>query len=303
MIIRLLVLSIAIVVLALMVKAPSTSSNVYGDIVAYRGGGQVSLGLTVSDQVCSSENIIESHNPYIEHTFPAIHHAINRGIVSLYLNIRRTSDNDFAVFHNESVDCYTDGNGKVQELSLLELQDLDAGYRYTYDNGETYPWRNQGLMIKSLREIVEVYPHQEYWLSLDSPDFHSIESLMNYLSTLPFKSSRQLVVLSSDTAVERLQAIAPELTSVSEGTIQKCLTDYTLYGWSRFFPSSCKNTIVILRPESLEYLWGWPESFAARMAEHGSRVYLETKNLAFDPQYDLRESGVGIISGDLAAFK
>jgi glycerophosphoryl diester phosphodiesterase len=48
--------------------------------------------------------------------------------------------------------------GRVQELTLAEIQALDAGYTWTADNGQSYPFRGQGLRIPTLAEVLATFP-------------------------------------------------------------------------------------------------------------------------------------------------
>ena len=57
--------------------------------------------------------------------------------------------------HDPTVDRTTDGAGPVEEQTLEELRGLDAGYRFTTDRGETFPFRGQGVRIPTLDEAME----------------------------------------------------------------------------------------------------------------------------------------------------
>jgi glycerophosphoryl diester phosphodiesterase len=57
------------------------------------------------------------------------------------------------VIHDETVDATTDGTGNVKDKTFAELQQLDAGFRYSKDGGATFPFRGQGLTIPSFEEL------------------------------------------------------------------------------------------------------------------------------------------------------
>jgi glycerophosphoryl diester phosphodiesterase len=50
--------------------------------------------------------------------------------VSIELDVRRTRDGQLVCLHDDTVDRTTDGKGKVAELSLRELRQLDAGKKF-----------------------------------------------------------------------------------------------------------------------------------------------------------------------------
>lgn len=93
-----------------------------------------------------------------------------------------------------------------------------------------------------------------------------------------------------------------QLKATSYQEAKDCTVDYIFVGWSRFFPASCTNTLIMVLPEIVRLVWGWPEQFAARAHQNGSRVFLWSKHTAFESQLDLRHLGVGVVTGDLSYF-
>ena len=93
-----------------------------------------------------------------EETLEAYHEAKAAGVDILEMDVHRTADGEIVVLHDSTVDRTTDGTGPVREKTLAEIKALDAGYRFTRDGGETYPFRGQGLQIPALREIFETFP-------------------------------------------------------------------------------------------------------------------------------------------------
>jgi glycerophosphoryl diester phosphodiesterase len=43
-------------------------------------------------------------------------------------------------------------------MTRAELQELDAGHRFTPDGGQTFPFRGKGVRIPTLRETLEAFP-------------------------------------------------------------------------------------------------------------------------------------------------
>lgn len=102
------------------------------------------------------------HRP--ENTLPAFEYAIEVGADVIEMDLLTTADGEIVTIHDETVDRTTDGSGRVDEFTLEELQELDAGYRFSPD-GETYPYRNQGITIPTLRTVLEELP--EVWFLLE----------------------------------------------------------------------------------------------------------------------------------------
>ncbi|MFZ5633427.1 MAG: glycerophosphodiester phosphodiesterase [Bacillota bacterium] len=76
----------------------------------------------------------------------------------LEMDVWESKDGHLVVIHDETVDRTTNGTGKVRELTLEQLKRLDAGYRFTPDEGKTYPWRGRGITVPTLEEVFEQLP-------------------------------------------------------------------------------------------------------------------------------------------------
>ena len=93
-----------------------------------------------------------------ENTMPAFHQAVDMGVDILELDVRATADGVLVVIHDAAVERTTDGRGPVHRHTLAELQQLDAGYRWTPDGGQSYPFRGRGVTIPTLRELFTAFP-------------------------------------------------------------------------------------------------------------------------------------------------
>ncbi len=81
----------------------------------------------------------------------------------LEADARVTSDGAVVLMHDVTVDRTTDGTGPVAGMTLEEVRQLDAGYDFTPDNGETYPYRGKGLKVPTLQEAFDAVP-DAHWL-------------------------------------------------------------------------------------------------------------------------------------------
>lgn len=96
---------------------------------------------------------------YPENTLYAFRRAVEDWAVdAIELDVHATADGHCVVIHDPTVDRTTDGTGRVADLTLAELQRLDAGYRFTPDGGRTFPYRGQGLRIPTIDEVLADLP-------------------------------------------------------------------------------------------------------------------------------------------------
>ena len=76
----------------------------------------------------------------------------------LELDVHLTRDEVAVVSHDPTVDRCTDGGGAIAEMSLAQLQHLDAGYRFSPDEGGTFPFRDRGVRIPTFVEVLRAFP-------------------------------------------------------------------------------------------------------------------------------------------------
>ncbi len=93
-----------------------------------------------------------------ENTLVAFEKGLSYGADALELDVHMTRDGEIVVFHDPTLDRTTDGSGPIAARTLEELRRLDAGYRFTPDGGQTYPFRGQGVTIPTLAEVFTRFP-------------------------------------------------------------------------------------------------------------------------------------------------
>lgn len=98
-------------------------------------------------------------------TMAAFEHAMSLGVDVLEMDIHSSADGVLVVIHDATVDRTTDGTGRVQDLTLAQLQALDAGHYWSADGGQSYPFRGQGITIPALEEIFQAWPAM--WMNIE----------------------------------------------------------------------------------------------------------------------------------------
>jgi glycerophosphoryl diester phosphodiesterase len=93
-----------------------------------------------------------------ENTLYAFERAVELGVDVLEMDIHTTADGVPVVMHDDTVDRTTNGSGPIQALTLEELKSLDAGYRWSADDGQTFPYRGQGISVPTVEEVFAAFP-------------------------------------------------------------------------------------------------------------------------------------------------
>jgi glycerophosphoryl diester phosphodiesterase len=90
-----------------------------------------------------------------ENTLESIRHGVEAGADAIESDIHATADDHLVLFHDDTLERTTDGAGVVEEMTLEELKQLDAGHGFTADLGRSFPFRDRGVRIPTLDEAVE----------------------------------------------------------------------------------------------------------------------------------------------------
>jgi glycerophosphoryl diester phosphodiesterase len=97
-----------------------------------------------------------AHTP--ENTLESLREAVALGVDAVEFDLRVSRDRVLVVMHDETLDRTTDGSGPIAAHTTAELKRVDAGARFTPDDGRTFPWRGRGVTVSTFDEIVEALP-------------------------------------------------------------------------------------------------------------------------------------------------
>ncbi len=244
-------------------------------LLAHRGLGQTFYMYGITGETNTAARIHEPEHPYLENTIPSMEAAFAAGADIVELDIHRTNDGHFAVFHDWILEHRTEAHGVTGEHTLAELQALDVGYGYTADYGHTYPFRGQGVgLMPSLNEVLTRFPSEQFLIHIKSNDEAEGYQLAAYLKTLPEARLAGLSVYGGDKPIRVLQSELPELPVMSTSTMKDGLLPYILVGWTGYVPEALRNTLLILPLPYARFLWGWPHRFVQRMAAVDTQVFI-----------------------------
>jgi glycerophosphoryl diester phosphodiesterase len=168
--------------------------NPQPEVIAHRGGSQL--------------------RP--ENTLEAFSHAVEIGADVLDMDARRTADGAIVCIHDPSVDRTTEGSGSVASLRLDELQRLDAGYRWSNDGGQTFPFRGKGIRVPSLDEVFTRFPATRMVIEMKDTDPTLAQSLCALIRRFG-RSAKTLVASFRADALTEFRAACPEVATSMSG--------------------------------------------------------------------------------------
>jgi glycerophosphoryl diester phosphodiesterase len=244
-------------------------------LLAHRGLAQTFKVDGVTADTCTASRIDPPAHGFIENTLASMEAAFRAGADIVELDIHPTTDGRFAVFHDWTLDCRTDGRGVTREHTLAELKALDVGYGYTADGGKTFPLRSKGVgRMPSLDEVLATFPDQRFLIHIKSNDPAEGAALAAFLGQLTNAQRDRLIVYGGDQPVATVHRLVPDLHTMAKASLKQCLLHYLALGWTGHVPAACGNSMVLVPANYAPWLWGWPDRFVARMRGVGTPVFV-----------------------------
>lgn len=239
-------------------------------ILAHRGLAQEYDREGLTGDTCTAARMRPPRHDHLENTLPSIRAAFELGADIVEVDVHPTTDGEFAVFHDWTLDCRTDGHGVTREHTMAELRGLDVGHGYTADGGRTFPFRGRAVgLMPTLREVLATFPDRRFLVNIKSNDPAEGAALLAYLG--PGRTDR--VAIGGAEAPVSALAAAGYRTLTKQG-VKACLGGYLWQGVVGHVPAACRDRIVYLPINAAPLMWGWPDQLHARMAAAGAEVFV-----------------------------
>lgn len=244
-------------------------------LLAHRGIAQRFDERGLQNDTCTAARMLPPRHAYLENTLPSIQAGFDAGADLVELDVHPTTDGRFAVFHDWTLDCRTDGHGETRSHAMADLKKLDIGHGYTADGGRTFPFRGRGRgLMPALDEVLAAFPDRRFVINVKSRDPSEGRKLAAALAGLPPARRASLVVYGGDEPVAQLRRLLPEVRTASRASLKACLLRYLALGWSGYVPEACRRSMVLVPVNLAGLAWGWPNRFIRRMEAAGSEVFV-----------------------------
>jgi len=253
-------------------------------LIAHRGVHQTYNREGLTNETCTAERIHPPEHGLIENTLPSMQAAFAAGADIVELDVHPTTDGRFAIMHDWTLDCRTEGTGRTRDHDMAYLKTVDVGYGYTADGGKSYPLRGRGVgMMPALHEVMAAMPERRFLVNFKSNETREGDMLAALLAAHPEWRQAVWGAYGGDGPTMRAGELLPTLKVWTPGRLKQCLLRYVAYGWSGIVPAACRETVVMVPINVAPWLWGWPNRFLARMKAAGSEVILLGPYAAGDP--------------------
>ena len=244
-------------------------------ILAHRGVHQTFSAEGLSQDTCTATRIKPPTNPYLENTVPSMAASFAAGASVVELDIHPTTDGEFAVFHDWTLECRTNGQGVTRDQTMSALKTLDVGYGYTADQGRSHPFRGKGVgLMPTLDEVFQAFPGRQFLINIKSNDPTEADRLIAYLRAHGRPTDQRLWIWADGRSGDRVLALAPRAILMSKTRAKACAARYLAVGWSGYIPHACRRNFILVPLNLRRAYWGWPNRLIARADAAGSGVMI-----------------------------
>jgi len=147
---------------------------------------------------CPCPQIIAHQGSSLElppNTVEAFQLALKQGADIIELDIWRTEDGEWVVVHDENLLKITGINKNVGELTLSEINSLDAGYGFYKNNYGDVALSNKKYQIPTLERIFKIFPNEKINIEIKDPDLSGLSSFIDLINK--YKAIDNILVVSS----------------------------------------------------------------------------------------------------------
>lgn len=147
-----------------------------------------------------------------ENTDTSFQGAYDLGYRHFETDLHVTSDGVLVCFHDPTVERTTNGNGRVEDHTLAELQSLDAGYRHGTRQG--FPYRDTGSQVPTLEWLLTTFDDVSVIVDMKRDGLaEPLSALIDRLAA----HDRLIIGSFSDARIDEIREITDGRVAVSGG--------------------------------------------------------------------------------------
>jgi glycerophosphoryl diester phosphodiesterase len=152
-------------------------------------------------------------------TMFAFERAAEMGVDVLEMDMHSTADGELVLMHDSTVDRTTNGTGRINEMTLAEIKALDAGYNWSEDDGQTFPFRDMGITVPTLEEVFTAYPDYRMNIEIKQAEPSIIEPFCQMIRDNQMENHVLVPSFNQESVNEFRQACPEVATSAGESEV------------------------------------------------------------------------------------
>ncbi len=209
-----------------------------------------------------------------ESTIFAFQRALDLGVDVLEMDVHVSADGEVVVIHDPEVGRTTQGKGLVHELSLQQIQELDAGYNWTNDGRASFPFRGKGIRIPSLGQVFQSLPEAMFNIEIKPATDEAASSLCRIIREYG-RENDVLVASFRQTVINTFRTACPEVATVAPMNETRLFYFLNVFRMSSLYEPRGQAFQV---PENLGRLEIVTPHFVEKSHQHGVEVHVWTIN-------------------------
>ena len=151
-----------------------------------------------------------------ENTLEAFGAAVALGYRYLETDAHVSRDGVVVAFHDPRLDAATDRQGELADLTIAEIEAADAGWVFSPDGGRSFPFRDRGVRIPRLEELLLRWPQAR--VNIDPKADATVEPLVALIDRLD-AWERVCIGSFSDRRLRRVRALSNGRACTSMGPL------------------------------------------------------------------------------------
>ncbi len=209
-----------------------------------------------------------------EHTLYTYQRAVQLGVDVLEIDARITKDGQLVVIHDKTVHRTTNGTGSIENYNLADIHTLDAAYRWSPDEGNTFPLRGKDIKIPSLSEVFQGFPQMRINIEIKEPQAAMIPTLCRIIQD--HNMWQKVIIASFDAGtLKKFRSLCPG-AATSAGTSEVIL--FYLLQKMRLESIYSPNALALQVPEKYGALQVVNRRFVEAAHKRNLRVQVWTIN-------------------------
>ncbi|HVA81098.1 MAG TPA: glycerophosphodiester phosphodiesterase [Candidatus Binataceae bacterium] len=145
-----------------------------------------------------------------ENTLPSFEAAARLGAEYFELDVHMTRDGEVVVSHDGDLARACGRGGAIAAMTLGEVQSADAGYAFTIDGGASYPFRDRGIVVPRLADVLAAFSGTRFILEIKQTAPSLVPALLEVIDRA---GMRAMVLIASEhqPPLDEVRALAPAM--------------------------------------------------------------------------------------------
>ena len=123
--------------------------------------------------------------------------AMDEGANALEVDIQVLGDGTLVTFHDGNTLGQTGEDHELLDLTIEDLRELDAGWGFTPDNGETYPYRALGIKVPTFEAFLQAFRWVPVLLDVKTTSPEMADALHGFVTNRFDDDAREFVFVKT----------------------------------------------------------------------------------------------------------